>query len=178
MMDLNRFILDLIRKKNIKWMEERRLDFVPLLSIFLYHIVDGKSVLIYTDKDREWYGDYLVNKINSFGEFKPSFIPIYLLKKIVPQIQKAKHPEEFEMIEDMLNISFNENYIFWYIGKETNILKFIRKKPESFFWIMDTDLSKNFYLKSTDNNLDRKLLDLADIINESIKAAIFAEVEI
>jgi hypothetical protein len=82
------------------------------------------------------------------------------------------------MIEDMLNISFNDNYIFWYIGKETNLLKFARRKPESFFWIMDTDLSKNFYLKSIDVNLDRKLLDLADIVNESLKAAIFGEIEI
>ena len=43
---------------------------------------------------------------------------------------------------------------------------------------MDTDLSKNFYLKSIDANLDRKLLDLADIVNESLKAAIFGEIEI
>jgi len=177
-MDLNRFIIDLIRKKNIKWMEERRLDFVPLLSDFLSQIIEGKSVLIVTDDEREWYGDYLIQKINNFNEFKPSFIPLYNLFKIVPQMKSARHPEQFDMIEDMLNISFNDEYIFWYIGKETNLLKFVRRKPESFFWIMDTDLSKNFYLKSIDVNLDRKLLDLADILNESLKAAIFGEIEI
>jgi len=177
-MDLNRFIIDLIRKKSIKWMEERRLDFVPLLSDFLSLVIEGKSVLIITDAEREWYNDYLINKINNFNEFKPSFIPFFNLYKIVPQIKIARHPEQFDMIEDMLNISFNENYIFWYIGKETNLLKFARRKPESFFWIMDTDLSKNFYLKSIDANLDRKLLDLADIVNESLKAAIFGEIEI
>jgi hypothetical protein len=177
-MDLNRFIIDLIRKKSIKWMEERRLDFVPLLSDFLSLVIEGKSVLIITDAEREWYNDYLINKINNFNEFKPSFIPFFNLYKIVPQIKIARHPEQFDMIEDMLNISFNENYIFWYIGKETNLLKFARRKPESFFWIMDTDLSKNFYLKSIDVNLDRKLLDLADIVNESLKAAIFGEIEI
>jgi hypothetical protein len=89
----------------------------------------------------------------------------------------AKHPEQFDMIEDMLNISFND-YIFWYIGVETNLLKFARSKPESFFWIMDVDLSKNFYLKSIDEKLDMKLLNLADLLNESIKAAIFGEIEI
>ncbi len=177
-MDLNRFIIDLIRKKNIKWMEERRLDFVPLLSDFLSQIIEGKSVLIVTDDEREWYGDYLIQKINNFNEFKPSFIPLYNLFKIVPQMKSARHPEQFDMIEDMLNISFNDEYIFWYIGKETNLLKFVRRKPESFFWIMDTDLSKNFYLKSIDVNLDRKLLDLADMLNESLKAAIFGEIEI
>jgi hypothetical protein len=177
MMDLNRFIIDLIRKNSIKWMEERRLDFVPLLSEFLVHLVDGKTILVITDEEREWYAEYLINKINNFNEFKPSFIPVFNLIKIVPQIKMARHPEQFDMIEDMLNIAYEE-YIFWYIGKETNLLKFARRKDNSFYWIMDNDLSRNFYLKSLDKNLDKKLLDLAFIVNESIKAVIFGEVEI
>lgn len=176
-MDLNRFIIDLIRKKNYKWMEERRLDFVPLLSVFLHQILDGKSVIIITDEKRKWYGEYLINKINNFSEFKPQFFPFYILENLVPQIKTAKHPEDFDMIEDMLNVSFND-YIFWYIGQETPVLKFARRKPESFYWIMDNDLSKNFYLKSTDTYLDNKLLHLADMVNESLNAAVFGEVEI
>ena len=176
-MDLNRFIMDLIRKKNYKWLEERRLDFVPLLSVFLQQVLDGKSVLIITDEKRKWYGEYLINKINNFNEFKPQFFPFYILENIVPQIYLAKHPEDFDMIEDMLNVSFEE-YIFWYIGQETPLLKFSRRKPESFYWIMDNDLSKNFYLKSTDIYLDNKLLNLADLVNESLNAAVFGEVEI
>ncbi|WP_457560864.1 HobA family DNA replication regulator [Caminibacter sp.] len=176
-MDLNRFIIDLIRKNSIKWMEERRLDFVPLLSEFLAHLIDGKTILIITDEEREWYSEYLIKKINNFNEFKPSFIPVFDLSKIVPQIKMARHPEQFDMIEDMLNIAYEE-YIFWYIGKETNLLKFARRKDNSFYWIMDNDLSRNFYLKSLDVNLDKKLLDLAFIVNESIKAVIFGEIEI
>ena len=176
-MDLNRFIIDLIRKKNYKWMEERRLDFVPLLSVFLHQILDGKSVIIITDEKRKWYSEYLINKINNFSEFKPQFFPFYILENLVPQIKTAKHPEDFDMIEDMLNVSFND-YIFWYIGQETPVLKFARRKPESFFWIMDNDLSKNFYLKSTDTYLDNKLLHLADMVNESLNAAVFGEVDI
>ena len=176
-MDLNRFIIDLIRKKNYKWMEERRLDFVPLLSVFLHQVLDGKSVLIITDEKRKWYGEYLLNKINNFSEFKPQFFPFYILEKLVPQIYLAKHPEDFDMIEDMLNVSFCD-YIFWYIGQERPFLKFARRKPESFFWIMDNDLSKNFYLKSTDTYLDNKLLHLADLVNESLNAAVFGEVDI
>jgi thioredoxin-related protein len=176
-MDLNRFIIDLIRKNSIKWMEERRLDFVPLLSEFLANLIDGKTILIVTDEEREWYCEYLINKINNFNEFKPSFIPVFNLLKIVPQIKIARHPEQFDMIEDMLNIAYEE-YIFWYIGKETPLLKFARRKENSFYWIMDNDLSRNFYLKSLDANLDKKLLDLAFIVNESIKAVIFGEVEI
>jgi len=176
-MDLNRFVMDLIRKKNYKWMEERRLDFVPLLSVFLNQILDAKNVLIVTDPQRKWYGDYLINKINNYNEFKPQFFPFFILENVVPQINTAKHPEQFDMIEDMLDVSF-ERYIFWYIGQETPLLKFTRRKPDSFYWIMDNDLSKNFYLKSTDPFLDNKLINLADIVNESLNAAVFAEVEI
>jgi len=176
-MDLNRFIIDLIRKKNYKWMEERRLDFVPLLSVFLNQVLDGKSVFIITDNNRKWYGKYLLGKINNFNEFKPQFFPFYILEDIVPQINYARHPEDFDMIEDMLNVSF-ERYVFWYIGQETPLLKFARRRPESFYWIMDTDLSKNFYLKSTDTFLDVKLINLCDIVNESLNAVIFNEVEI
>ena len=176
-MDLNSFIMDLIRKKNYKWMEERRLDFVPLLSVFLNQILDAKSVLIITDEKRKWYGDYLLSKINNFNEFKPQFFPFYVLENVVPQIKEAKHPEQYDMIEDMLEVSFND-YIFWYIGQETPMLKFARKKPDSFYWIMDNDLSKNFYLKSTDIYLDNKLLNLADLVNKSLNAAVFGEIEI
>jgi len=110
-MDLNRFVMDLIRKKNYKWMEERRLDFVPLLSVFLNQVLDAKNVLIVTDYSRKWYAEYLINKINNYNEFKPQFFPFFILENVVPQINLAKHPEQFDMIEDMLDVSF-ENYIF------------------------------------------------------------------
>ena len=176
-MDLNRFIIDLIRKKNYRWLEERRIEFVPLLSDFLNNILDAKSVLIVTDEKRKWYGEYLLNKFNNFNEFKPQFFPFYLLENLVPQISFAKHSEDFDMIEDMLNVSFND-YIFWYIGQETPLLKFARRKPDSFYWIMDNDVAKNFYLKSVDPFLDNKLIQLADVVNESLNAAVFSEVEI
>jgi len=177
-MDINQYTLKLIRDKNLKWMEEKRLEWVPLVSDFISNVLEGKSVLIITDYKRKWFSEYIINKINNFQDFKPSFVPVYDLLKIVPQAEYARTKEHFEMIEDMLNISFNENYIFWYIGVETVMLKLARNKPDSFFWIMDMDLHKNFFLKSLDENLDKKLLDLADLLNETLKAAIFAEVEI
>lgn len=176
-MDLNRFVMDLIRKKNYLWMEERRLDFVPLLSIFLNQVIDGKSVFIITDEQRKWYGKYLLEKINSFNKFKPQFYPFYILENLFPQIYQINNDEHFDMFEDMLNVSFDD-YIFWYIGKQTPFLEFTKRKKNSFYWIMDNDSSKNFYLKSTDNFLDNKLLNLADLVNESLNAAVFSEIEL
>jgi len=177
-MDLNQFTLKLIRDKNMKWMEEKRLEWIPLISNFISHVLDGKSVFLLTDYKRRWFSNYIINKLNNFQDFKPSFIPIYDLNSLVPQLEYARTDEHYAMIEDMLNISFNENFIFWYVGVETAKLKFARNKPDSFFWIMDMDLHKNFFLKSIDENLDKKLIDLAYLVNESLKAAIFGEIEV
>jgi hypothetical protein len=177
-MDLNEFTLKYIREKNLKWMEEKRLEWIPLISEFLSQVIEGKSVLIITDYKRKWLRDYILQKINNFQDFKPSFIPFFDLISFIPQIEYAKTNEHFDLIEDMLNITFNENYIFWYIGVETPMLKFARRKENSFFWIMDMDLHKNFFLKSIDENLDLKLLHLTDLLNETLKAVIFGEVEL
>ena len=89
-MDINHFTLKLIRDKNIKWMEEKRLEWVPLVSDFISNVIEGKSVFLITDYKRKWFSDYLINKINNFQDFKPSFIPIYDLQKLVPQLEYAR----------------------------------------------------------------------------------------
>ena len=45
--------------------------------------------------------------------------------------------------------------------------------PKKILKFKDIFNFKNFFLKSLDENLDKKLLDLADILNETLKAAIF-----
>jgi hypothetical protein len=177
-MNLNEFTLNYIREKDLKWMEEKRFEWIQLISEFLSQVMEGKSVLIVTDYKRRWLSRYILNKVNNFQDFKPSFIPFFDLFSIVPQVEYAKTNEQFDLIEDMLNIAFNEEYIFWYIGVETPMLKFVKKKEDSFFWIMDMDISRNFFLKSIDENLDLKLVHLVDLLNETLKAVIFSEVEI
>ena len=83
-MDLNQFTLELIRKKNIEWLEERRFDWVPLIADFVSNVIEGKTVLLITDYKRRWFADNLIHKINNFQDFKPSFIPVFDLIKLVP----------------------------------------------------------------------------------------------
>ena len=61
-MDLNQFTLKLIRDKNIKWMEEKRLEWVPLVSDFISNIIEGKSVLLITDYKRKCLANILLIK--------------------------------------------------------------------------------------------------------------------
>ena len=177
-MDLNTFTLNYIKDKNLNWLEERRFEWISVVTEFLYDIMEGKSVLIVTDYKRKWLSNYIIQKINNFQDFKPSFMPFFDLISLVPQIEYAKTDEHFDLIEDMLNITFNENYLFWYIGTETPMLKFVKRKENVFSFIMDMDLQKNFFFKSIDENLDSKLLNLVDLLNETIKAVIFDEVKI
>jgi len=176
-MDLNRFIIDLIRKKKYSWLEERRLDLVPLLSIFLNEVLDGKSVLIITDEKRKWFAEHILEKINNFNELKPQLFPFFILENVVPQIKIANTETHFDMIEDMLNVAF-EDYIFWYVGSETPLLEFTRRKKNSLYFIFDNDNSYNFFLKSTDDFLDIKLLHLADIVKEALLKVVFSEVSL
>ena len=81
------------------------------------------------------------------------------------------------MIEDMLNVAF-EDYIFWYVGSETPLLEFTKRKKNSLYFIFDNDNSYNFFLKSTDDFLDIKLLHLADIVKEALLKVVFSEVSL
>ncbi|MEO1958489.1 MAG: HobA family DNA replication regulator [Nautiliaceae bacterium] len=176
-MDVSRFILEFAKKKRLDWLERRYLDLISPLNQFLANILKGRAVLILSDDEREWYIDYIINKINDFKSFKPTLIPIFNLYSIVPQIKYAKTQAHFNMIEDMLGIAFKDDYTFWYIGKEDFLFDFVKDK-ETFFWVFDKDFQDNFYLNSMDENLDRKLIDLIELVKEGIIGAILGEISV
>ena len=179
MENFSKWTLDTIRSDyNIgSWLEERRLEWVPLCQNFLRHILDGATVLIGTDSERNWYADYLISTINSMTKNRP-FIPMYKLETMYPSLPTIKSQDVLDNIEDMFSISF-ENYIYFYIGKDnTTLLNLAKRKDNSFLWIMDYEYKDSFFLKSYDENLNYKLMDLARLLNLSIDAAIFGEIEI
>ncbi len=178
-MDLESFTLEYIKNKKLKWLENRVYDWLLVVKPFIGYIIEGKKVLILTDYKRKWFSEYAISKINSFQDNKPSFIPLFDLLKLIPQIEYATNERHFEMIEDMISISFDDEYIFWYVGVESDYTILTEsKKDESFFWIFDKEVYKNFYLKSLDDYLDVKLVNLVDLLNETLKAAIFGDIEL
>ena len=179
-MEFDKWTLQAIRYDEaiMSWMEERRYDWVPLAASALEKIVLGNSIIIITDKDREWFGEYILYSLNKSDKNRP-LIPTYLLKDIVPYIDNIKKDEDIDLLYDMLDLSFKGDYFFWYIGKGDNSRAMIAKrKDDSFLWIMDEQMQNNFYLKSFDDLLDLKLFQLFRLFDKSLDAAIFGEIEL
>ncbi len=162
-------------KSMMNWLEERRYEWLPLAADALSRIVSGYSVLILTDDERDWFAHYVVTSLNRSLKNRP-FVPIYELKKIAPYLSKLQSKEEIELFFDMLEISYCERYFIWYIGRSNApYVKLAKNRDDSFLWIMDEDMQNNFTLKSFDELLDIKLLQLYRLFEKSLDGAIFGE---
>ncbi len=165
-------------KSMMNWLEERRYEWLPLAADALNRIVSGYTVLLLTDDERDWFAKYILTSINKSIKNRP-FIPIYNLKSITPAIKRLQHKEELDLFFDMLDISFNEQYFIWYIGRSSSsYVKIAKRRDDSFLWIMDEDMQNNFTLKSFDELLDIKLLHLFRLFEKSLDAAIFGEFDL
>ncbi len=159
----------------MSWMEERRFEWVPLVSSALKNIFEGNTTIIITDKQREWFGKYLSCSLNNFEKNRP-FIPIVRYEELMCDIDEANNQSRIDIVEDMLSISYPEGYTFFYIGKSDSIRAKIAKHHEdSFLWILDEQMQNSFYLNSSDDLLDLKLIQLARLFDKSIDAVLFSE---
>jgi hypothetical protein len=159
------------------WLEERKFDWVAIVKNLLNKLLGSSTtVLIATDESREWFAKYIMSKINS-NKQRP-FMPFIEFKSIA-QNRSFASLEEQELIVDMLDITFKENYTFWYIGKfddKNAILP--RVMQGSFLWLMDEEAQNSFYLSSNDKNLDSKLLQMFKLLDKSIDAALYGQIEL
>ena len=161
------------------WMEERKFDWIPIVSKVIRNIIDkNKSVLIITDDDRDWFLTYLINKINSKINNRP-LLPFYDFNGFIPNHKKLTSQDDIEYIKDMLDISFPNGYIFWYIGRGQDKKSLLAKvSKNSFLWLMDEDRQNSFNLKSDDETLDMKLLQMYRLFNKTLDASIFAQIDV
>jgi hypothetical protein len=159
-----------------EWLEERKLDWIPITAKLVKEIIKGVPVIIVTDKERSWFGDYFISKINSKQNNRP-FVPFYKLDNIITN-RETLNEEENGFLEDMLSISYSE-YIFFYIGKEENsMFEKIQKDKNSILWMVDSEAENGFYMNSLDKDFDCKLLNMFRLLNLTITASMFSEVEI
>ena len=77
----------------------------------------------------------------------------------------------------MLNISFPNGYIFWYIGKGESKQSILPKyHANSFLWLIDETLPGSLTFNENDPTLDIKLLQMYKLFNKTLNAILFAEV--
>ncbi|MDR1285485.1 MAG: HobA family DNA replication regulator [Campylobacteraceae bacterium] len=178
MQEFLKWTLEIIRKEgsSFSWMEEKRLEWVPLVVPMLKKMLQGHTFIMATDDERKWFGEYMIYSINKMRHNRP-FISFICLRALFPNINNLKTKEDFELLEDMLSLSFPNGYTFFYVGKSNDAKYQISKqKYDSFLWIMDDQVQNSFYLKSEDDFLDTKLIQLFKLLNRSIDAVLFAEV--
>ena len=139
----------------------------------------NRSVIIITDKDREWFLEYILSNVNASKQNRP-FLPFYDFRAFYRQIDNPKQSEEdISFIKDMLNISFPNGYCFWYIGRSQDIRAIIPKiSKNSFLWLLDEERQDAFNLRSNDEALDMKLLQMFRLYNKTLSAALFAQVSV
>lgn len=162
----------------MSWLEERKFEWTPLVSNTIRRILEGYSVIVMTDGERGWFGNYISASINKPQKGRP-YIPIYNIKSIYPHIEQVKNEEDSALINDMLSISFKDQYLFWYIGVSSDRrAKLALSRDDSFSWIFDEGLQNSFRLNSNDELLDMKLLQLYRIFDKTLSATLFGQVSL
>lgn len=180
MKDLFHWTIESIRNDKTKpsWLEERKFEWVQLSKNCLERVLEGYSVIVMTDSERDWFGNYIVDSINRPSKNRP-FVPIYSIKSIYPFYASLKNDEDMELLNDMLTISFKGNYLFWYIGSaSTRYAKLGLDKDDSFLWVMDDEFQNSFYLSSNDEIVDFKLMQLFRIFDKTLSAVLFNEISL
>jgi len=175
-----KWTLDTIRKDGsmMSWMEEKRFEWVPLASSMLEKLLAGQTVIVITDDDRAWFGEYILKNINTNNNNRP-LLPFVSIRTFFPNIHQLKTKEDVELLEDMLSQSFLNGYSFFYVGKSNDIkMQLAKRSDDGFLWVLDEHMQNSFYLSSADEMLDIKLIQLYRLLDKSINAVLFAEVSL
>ncbi|UFH59690.1 HobA family DNA replication regulator [Sulfurovum mangrovi] len=180
MQKLLKWTLDTIREKEsaFSWMEEHRFAWAPLVNSAVSQILEGKTVLVMTDESRQWFGKYILQKVNDLEKHRP-LLPFYPLGGCFPHLYTVKSKEDIQLLEDMLDISYPNGYYIWYIGKGDHAAtKVAYRNDDNFLWLMDEEAQNSFHLRSSDPLLDIKLLQLYRLFDETLSAALFGDLDI
>jgi hypothetical protein len=159
-------------------MEEYRYEWAPIAKRALEQIVEGKTVLIVTDESTKWFSNYILSSINNLSNARP-LLPFYQLAKCFPNLEGIKSSQDIELLEDMLDISYPNGYFIWYIGKGDHpYTKLAYRNQDNFLWIIDEEVENSFVVKSSDKNLDIKLLQLYKLFDATLEAVLFGELDL
>jgi hypothetical protein len=173
-----KWTLEQIRKEGsmMSWMEEKRFEWVPLTASMLKRLLDGHTFIVISDDECEWFCHYMTHSINHHSKHRP-LIPFVSLQSLYPNLAQIKTKEDIELLENLLLQLFPAGYTFFYVGKNSDVkMQIAKRKDDSFIWVMDEHLQNSFYLQTSDDTLDIKLIQLFKLLDKSIDAVLFAEV--
>ncbi|QOY51471.1 HobA family DNA replication regulator [Candidatus Sulfurimonas baltica] len=180
MQDFAQWSLDTIREEgsSFSWLEEQRFDWATTTSQALEQILNGKTIILITDRNRKWLETYILCLINGERQERP-LIPIISIDSMYKHYNGVSGSEMINVVEDMISLSHKQDYFFWYIGKgDDKRADIAKRKDNSYFWIFDEDYLNAFNLRSYDKSLDIKLLQLYRLFDASLNSAMFGEVDV
>lgn len=157
------------------WMEERRLEWAPLMAARLKFLLEGRTFILMCDEQRSWYEEYFLKNVNAKAN-RP-MLPFVSLSCFCKK--KIQNNEDIALLNDLLDISFPNGFIYFYIGSSSDKKALIAKsKDDSLLWLFDEQLQNSFYLSSKDRDLDAKLITLYKLFDESLDAILFSKVNL
>jgi len=176
----NKWTLDSIREEGavLSWLESIRFEWSSITAQAIGNILEGKTIVLITDRDRFWLSEYIIAAINKLTYDRP-MIPIVVMDKIYPNYDLVVGGEMIDMVDDMLEISYKGDYFFWYIGRgEDKRADIAKRGSESYMWLMDENYQNSIYLHSYDKKVDIQLLQLFSQFNKSLNAVLFGDVSL
>ena len=179
MKDLTTWTLEAIRSDDtmMSWLEERRYEWAPIVGSAIAKILEGQTVILLTDESNRWFEEYIVRRINRPGSNRP-LLPFYSFDAIYPYVDSVRTDQDIDLLFDMLSLSYPQGFFFWYIGKADHPrARIALRNEESLLWVMDEEMTNSFTLRSGDELIDIKLLQLYRLFDKTLSAALFAEVD-
>lgn len=179
MQSFEKWTLDAIRSDGatLSWLEEYRFEWTTVAELAISQIMEGKTIVLITDRERKWFESYVRISLNKLNTDRP-IIPIVSIDSAFSYYDDISGAKMIDMIDDMLSISYKDDYFFWYIGKgEDRRVDIAKRRDNSFLWIFDEEFHNAFTMKSYDAQLDIKLLQLFSLFNRSLNAVLFGEVD-
>ena len=180
MHEFNTWTLEAIREDEamMSWLEEFRFEWSASVKLAVEQMIEGKTVVLITDHDRDWFKHYVLSALNKPNLDRP-ILPIVSIDSLHSHYDLITGGEKIDMLSDMLSMAYNDNYFFWYVGKGEDARSDIAKREDaSFLWIMDEDFQNAFPLKSYDTLLDIKLLHLYRMFDKTLNAALFGDIDL
>jgi len=172
--------LDAIRDEGacLSWLEEQRFEWVSPTANAIEDITNGKTIILVTDKERKWLERYILSNINKIPLQRPP-ISIVSIYDIFLDYNELEKNDSFDMLSDMIKLTYQDNYFFWYIGRGDDKRADLPKtKDDTYFWILDENYLNSFKLNSYDKDLDIKLIQLFKLFNASLEAVMFGEIDV
>lgn len=169
-MTIHDWVLNDIRNNiNLSWLESHSFVWSNMLLKVISHVIEGGTLLFYTDNARYWLDVYISSKINMGIRNRP-LVSIFRLDSSLLSLAKMNNFDELDFI---LDISY-KNFAIWYIG-HSDEAKFALYYQNSFIWPINNFEQGHINFLFDDKELDFKLLNLYNSFENALFAGICQE---